>query len=209
LTLLCTCCAFLGLGDVECFHCDDCTFVSGSYPYTHVSSPVITVFRNSALQHIPCDLKAEPLLLLWKQVVHRFHHHSAHVQIFCYNWVCRALSAISWTVKQGSSRIRERTFSMTFAFRLVDGLSEHWSLSTAAPHVQSYWVKCNALSTYYSIAHTSCLGEKDAPGEAAKNYASAWRSPLTTVIRFANLPSLIFLRKNKVRYFLDSPRRRN
>ena len=47
LILLCTCLAFFGLGDSGCFHCDDCAFVSGSYPYTHVSSPVITVFRNS------------------------------------------------------------------------------------------------------------------------------------------------------------------
>jgi hypothetical protein len=37
--------------------------------------------------------------------------------------------------------------------------------STAAPCVQSYWVKCAATSTYYSTSHTSCLGEKDAPGE--------------------------------------------
>jgi hypothetical protein len=47
LTLLHTHSAYLGLGDEECFHCDDCTFVSGSRSYTHVSSPVITVFRNS------------------------------------------------------------------------------------------------------------------------------------------------------------------
>jgi hypothetical protein len=39
------------------------------------------------------------------------------------------------------------------------------------------WVKCNAMSTYYSTSHTGCLGEKDAPGEAAKNHACAWRSP--------------------------------
>jgi hypothetical protein len=38
-------------------------------------------------------------------------------------------SAISQTVKQRSSRIRERTFSVTFAFQLVDGLPERWSLS--------------------------------------------------------------------------------
>lgn len=47
LILLRTCRAFFGLGDSGCFHCDDCAFVSGSYPYTHDSSPVITVFRNS------------------------------------------------------------------------------------------------------------------------------------------------------------------
>jgi hypothetical protein len=35
-------------------------------------------------------------------------------------------SAISRTVR---IRIRECTFSMTFAFWLVDGLPEHWSLS--------------------------------------------------------------------------------
>jgi hypothetical protein len=35
------------------------------------------------------------------------------------------------------------------------------------------WAKCNAMSTYYSTSHTSCLGEKDAPGEAAKNHACA------------------------------------
>jgi hypothetical protein len=29
-------------------------------------------------------------LLLWKQLGHKFRHHSAHVQILCYNWVCRA-----------------------------------------------------------------------------------------------------------------------
>jgi hypothetical protein len=28
----------------------------------------------------------------------------------------------------------------------------------------------------------------------------------TTVIRFVNLPSLVFLEKNKVEYFLDRPR---
>jgi len=47
LILLHTCRAFFGLGDSGCFHCDDCAFVSGSYLYTHDSSPVITVFRNS------------------------------------------------------------------------------------------------------------------------------------------------------------------
>jgi hypothetical protein len=36
-----------------------------------------------------------------------------------------------------------------------------------------YWAKCNATSTYYSTSHTSCLGEKAAPGEAAKNHACA------------------------------------
>jgi hypothetical protein len=30
---------------------------------------------------------------------------------------------------------------------------------------------------YYSTSHTSCLGEKDAPGDAAKNHACAWRPP--------------------------------
>jgi hypothetical protein len=59
---------------------------------------------------------------------------------------------------------------------------------------------------YYSSSHTSCLGEKDAPGEAAINHTCAWRSPPTTVIRFANLLSLVFLGKNKVGYFLDRPR---
>jgi hypothetical protein len=32
-------------------------------------------------------------------------------------------------------------------------------------------------STYYSTSHTSCRGEKDAPGEAATNHACAWRPP--------------------------------
>jgi hypothetical protein len=76
-------CVFVPWGDEECFHCDDCTFVSGPYPYTHVSSSVIMVFRNSG----------SPL------------------------------------------------------------------------------AKCNATSTYYSTSHTSCLGEKDVPGQAAKNHA--------------------------------------
>jgi hypothetical protein len=40
-----------------------------------------------------------------------------------------------------------------------------------------YLAKRNAMSTYYSTSHTSCLGEKDAPGEAAKNHACARRSP--------------------------------
>jgi hypothetical protein len=56
----------LGLGDVEFFHCDYWTLVSGSYPYTHDSSPVITVFRNSGfgtLQHVLHNLKGELLLL--------------------------------------------------------------------------------------------------------------------------------------------------
>jgi hypothetical protein len=30
-----------------------------------------------------------------------------------------------------------------------------------------YWAKRNATSTYHSTLHTSCLGEKDAPGEDA------------------------------------------
>jgi hypothetical protein len=55
LTLLRTRRAFLDLGDEECFYCDDCTFVSGSYPYTHVSSPVITVFRNSGSLLVQCN----------------------------------------------------------------------------------------------------------------------------------------------------------
>lgn len=46
LTLLWTSCGFFGLRDDECCHCDDCILVSGSYLYTHVSSPVITVFRK-------------------------------------------------------------------------------------------------------------------------------------------------------------------
>jgi hypothetical protein len=29
----------------------------------------------------------ELLLLLRKQLGHKFHHHNAHVQILCYNWV--------------------------------------------------------------------------------------------------------------------------
>jgi hypothetical protein len=36
-----------------------------------------------------------------------------------------------------------------------------------------YWAKCIATSTYYSTSHTSCLEQKDAPGEAAKNHACA------------------------------------
>jgi hypothetical protein len=36
-------------------------------------------------------------------------------------------SAISRMIKRRSSRIRERTLSMTYAFQLVDGLPEHWS----------------------------------------------------------------------------------
>jgi hypothetical protein len=36
-----------------------------------------------------------------------------------------------------------------------------------------YWAKCNVTITYYSTSHTSCLGEKDALGEAAKNHACA------------------------------------
>jgi hypothetical protein len=36
-----------------------------------------------------------------------------------------------------------------------------------------YWAKCNAMSTYYSTSHTSCLEEKDALGEAANNHACA------------------------------------
>ena len=43
LILLRTCRAFFGLGDSGCFHCDDCAFVSGSYPYTHDSSLITTV----------------------------------------------------------------------------------------------------------------------------------------------------------------------
>jgi hypothetical protein len=44
----------------------------------------------------------------------------------------------------------------------------------AAPAVTGFsWAKCNATSTYYSTSHTICLGEKDAPGKAAKNHARA------------------------------------
>jgi hypothetical protein len=39
--------------------------------------------------------------------------------------------------------------------------------------LQSYWAKCNAMSTCYSTSHTSFLGEKNTPGEAATNHARA------------------------------------
>jgi hypothetical protein len=75
------------------------------------------------------------LMLLRKQLGHKFRHHSAHVQIL-FKIECAepvlipTSSAISRTVKQRSSRIRERIYSMTFAFRLVDSLPERWSLSS-------------------------------------------------------------------------------
>jgi hypothetical protein len=41
-------------------------------------------------------------------------------------------------------------------------------------HVFShYWAKGTATSLYYSTSHTSCLGEKGTPGEAAKHHACA------------------------------------
>jgi hypothetical protein len=42
------------------------------------------------------------------------------------------------------------------------------------------------MSTYYSTPHTSCLGEKDTPGEAATNHAYTWRSPQPL---WSNLPT--------------------
>jgi hypothetical protein len=126
-TLLHTCCALLVLGDEECFHCDDCTFISGSYPYTHVSSSHHGLrelrIPVGALQHVPCSLKAELLLLLRKQL--GLHMCKSSVIIECAEPVLiPTSSAISRIVKQ-YSRIREHTFSMTFAFRLVDRLPEH------------------------------------------------------------------------------------
>jgi hypothetical protein len=55
------------------------------------------------------------------------------------------------------------------------GISKLLANLDAVPllHALSYWAKCNALSTYYSTSHTSCLGEKDALGEAATNHACA------------------------------------
>ena len=41
LTLLRTLHAFFGRDEFGEFHCDDCCLVAGSYPYTHVSSPVL------------------------------------------------------------------------------------------------------------------------------------------------------------------------
>jgi hypothetical protein len=68
---------------------------------------------------------------------------------------------------------------MTFAFQLVSTLESpsFWQNLMHASHVQSYWAKCNATRMYYSTSHTSCLGEKDAPGEATSNHACTWRSP--------------------------------
>jgi hypothetical protein len=53
----------------------DWTLVSASYQYTHDSSLVISVFRNSgsllAYQHFLRDLKVELLLLQRKQLGHK------------------------------------------------------------------------------------------------------------------------------------------
>jgi hypothetical protein len=65
-----------------------------------------------------------------------------------------------------------------------------------------YWAKWT--STHYSTSYTSCLGEKDAPGKAAKkSHIHMKPPPPSAVIRFANLPSLVFPGKNKVGYFLN------
>jgi hypothetical protein len=58
-------------------------------------------------------------------------------------------------------------------------------------------MKCNAMSTYYSTSHTSCIGEKDSPGVAAKKSRMRMKVPTTTLIRFINLPSLDFPGKIK------------
>jgi hypothetical protein len=125
LTLLHTYCAFLGLGDEECSHCEDCTLVSGSYLYTHVSSPVITVFRNpgsplahSSMSHATsrqscCSCESS----LATNFVTTLHMCKSFVTIECAKPVLiPTSSAIFRTVKRQSCRIRECTFSMTFAF---------------------------------------------------------------------------------------------
>ena len=49
LILFCSCRIVSGLGDLGCFHWDDCVFVSRSYTHIHDSFLVITMIRNSDL----------------------------------------------------------------------------------------------------------------------------------------------------------------
>jgi hypothetical protein len=67
--------------------------------------------------------------------------------------------------------IAESLLNLPDCFRF--GISKILAKLDAVPLLLalSYWAKCNATSTYYGTSHTSCLGEKDAPGEAATNHA--------------------------------------
>jgi hypothetical protein len=87
-----------------------------------------------ALQHVPHDLEAELLCSscessLSTNLATTLHMCNSSVTSECAGSVLiPTSSAIFRTVKRRSSRMRECTFSMTFAFRVVDGLPERWSL---------------------------------------------------------------------------------
>jgi hypothetical protein len=72
--------------------------------------------------------------------------------------------------------ITESLLNLPDCFRF--GISNLLAKLDAVPLLHAfshYWAKGNATSTYYSTSHTGCVGEKDAPGEAARNHACALR----------------------------------
>ena len=132
LILLCTCRALFGLGDSGCFHCDDCAFVSGSYPYTHVSSPVITMFRNSGsvlvVSSRSCATSTRSSFCsadssLGTNFAATLRMFKSARKISCAESLLIPTSlAISRTVNRQSPLTRFSTLSTTAAFRAVCGL---------------------------------------------------------------------------------------
>jgi len=140
LTLLCSCLAIFDLGDVEYFHWDDCASVSGSYPSTHDSLPVVTIFRNSG------SLFAESRMSF---ATSRWSCFYSIISSFGTNFtdtLCKAKSSVkmectkplliltspasSWMVTWWSCMTKVCTWLMSLSFQLVEGLLEWESLST-------------------------------------------------------------------------------
>ena len=117
-----------------------CSFVSVSYPWLISSYHGVQKLRISAgsVQQVLCNLKMDFFFLFcWQHFRHKFHSHSAQVQISMQNLLCGIFmiptsSAISHAVKRRSPFIRLFILTTTAMFSVVFGLPECWSLSSDA-----------------------------------------------------------------------------
>lgn len=143
LILLCTCRAFLGLGEGECLHCDACSWLPG-YPVhpdvisgdEELRSPV------SSLQHVLYKVKTKSFLFLRKQLGHKLWFYRASTQIILEKFMLN-LCWFQWfeqffwpivnpdlkIVKLWFSMIKVRSSLMISALRIVDGIPERWLFS--------------------------------------------------------------------------------
>ena len=89
--------AFLGLGDPGLFHCEDCSFVSGSYALMMLLSPVMTFkrsvgfFYHSFLQFLT-DRYSTAFLIVGQHSRHKRRCILMQVQLFYENSLTRSIT---------------------------------------------------------------------------------------------------------------------